>query len=120
MLLVSAAYACAAFCLARVRSLPGLERSQASLLQQTVEGMSVVARQPTLRSLAISYSLYQITWGVLVVVVPVFAANHFRAELGSSIAGLLWAAMGSPGGSARCLPATCEQLAGSVKSWRPV
>lgn len=119
ILLVAAAYACAAICLTRVRRLPWLGRAQASLLNQTVEGISVVARQPTLRSLAISYSLYQVTWGVLVVVVPVFAADHFRAGLGSSIAGLLWAAMGVAGGSARCLPATCGRRAGNAKSWRP-
>jgi MFS family permease len=98
ILLVAAAYTCAALCLTGVRRLPGLGYAQASLMRQAAEGMAAVARQPTLRSLAISYSLYQVTWGVLVVVVPVFAADHFRTSGGSSIAGLLWAAMGVAGG----------------------
>jgi MFS family permease len=60
--------------------------------------MIAVAGQPTLRGLAISYSLYQITWGALVIVVPVFAAKHFTMGAGSAVAGYLWAAMGLAGG----------------------
>ena len=51
----------------------------------------------TLRGLAISYSMYQITWGVLYVVVPVFVANHYDSSIGSSVTGFLWAAMGIAG-----------------------
>ncbi len=98
MLLVAASYAGAGLCLSRVQSLPGLGRSGASLLRQTIEGIATVARQPTLRGLAISYSLYQVTWGALVVAVPVFAADHFAAAASSSVAGFLWAAMGVAGG----------------------
>jgi MFS family permease len=98
MLLVAAAYAGAVLCLSRVRRLPGLGGSQASLLRQTIEGVETVARQPTLRGLAISYSLDQVTWGVLIVVVPVFAADHFAPGVGSSVAGIMWAAMGVAGG----------------------
>lgn len=45
-----------------------------------------------------STSLYQVTSGVLVVVVPVFAADHFSMARGSSLAGFMWAAMGVAGG----------------------
>ena len=38
------------------------------------------------------------TWGALVVAVPVFAARAFTVETGSSVAGFLWAAMGVAGG----------------------
>jgi predicted MFS family arabinose efflux permease len=98
MSIIAAAYAGAALCLSRVQRLPGLASSKASLLRQTMEGMQMVARQPTLRGLAISYSLYQITWGALVVVVPVFVAGHYTTAVGSSVTGLLWAAMGVAGG----------------------
>lgn len=42
--------------------------------------------------------MYQAAWGVLVVVVPVFVANHYASAVGSSVTGLLWAAMGMAGG----------------------
>jgi predicted MFS family arabinose efflux permease len=72
--------------------------SSTSLFRQTLDGISVVVRQPTLRALAISYALYQVTWGVLVIVIPVFAARHFAAGTGSFAAGLIWAAIGFAGG----------------------
>ncbi len=42
--------------------------------------------------------MYQVTWGVLYVVVPVFVASHYDASVGSSVTGFLWAAMGIAGG----------------------
>ena len=98
MSMIAVAYAGAAICLSCVPRLPGLASRQASFLRQAVEGMQIVARQPTLRGLAISYSLYQVTWGVLYVVVPVFVAHHYDTVAGSSITGFLWAAMGIAGG----------------------
>lgn len=98
MLIIAAAYAGAAICLSRVERLPGLAPAGVSLLTQIIEGIQMVARQPTLRGLAISYSLYQVTWGALVVVVPVFVAGLYGTAVGSSVSGLLWAAMGVAGG----------------------
>ena len=40
-------------------------------------GLLRVVRQPTLRGLAVCYALYQVTWGVLIVAVPVVAAREF-------------------------------------------
>lgn len=54
MLLVAVTYAGAALCLLQVQRLPGLGCTQASLLRQTIEGMAIVARQSTLRGLAIA------------------------------------------------------------------
>jgi Major Facilitator Superfamily len=99
MLVIAAAYLGAALSLWRVERVPGLGRGGTSLWHQTVEGVVVVVRQPTLRGLALSYSLYQVTWGVLVVVVPVFAAEHFALRTGRSVAGLMWAATGLAGGA---------------------
>lgn len=98
MFVIAVIYAAAAICLFRVRHLPGLAPAGASLLRQTVEGIQIVAQQPTLRGLAISYSLYQITWGALYVVVPVFVVEHYAIAAGSSLTGLLWGAMGLAGG----------------------
>ncbi|MDH1270471.1 MFS transporter [Rhizobium pusense] len=98
MSMIALAYAGAAICLSRVPRLPGLAEAQTSFLHQTIEGIRIVARQPTLRGLAISYSLYQITWGALYVVVPVFVADHYTTAVGSSVTGLLWGAMGIAGG----------------------
>nr|WP_275982810.1 MFS transporter [Ochrobactrum sp. BTU2] len=98
MFLIATAYAGAAICLSLVPLLPGLASKQTSFLRQTLEGIQIVAQQPTLRGLAISYSLYQVTWGVLYVIVPVFVASHYDMAVGSSVTGLLWGAMGIAGG----------------------
>ncbi|WP_244600734.1 MFS transporter [Agrobacterium sp. LAD9] len=98
MLVIALAYASAGLSLYRVRCLPGVASKQASFVQQTIEGIQMVAQQPTLRGLAISYSLYQVTWGALTVVIPVFVSAHYAADIGSSITGLLWTTMGIGGG----------------------
>jgi MFS family permease len=63
-------------------------------------GVVRVLRQPTLRGLAVAYSLYEVSWGILVVTVPVFAARQFAGGTGSAVAGLLWAGLGLVGGLA--------------------
>ncbi|KVD31078.1 MFS transporter [Burkholderia ubonensis] len=98
ILLIATAYAGAAVFLSFVPRLPGLARSQVSIWQQAMEGIRMVAAQPTLRGLAISYSLYQVTWGALIVVVPTFVAEHFSKGAASSITGLMWTAVGAAGG----------------------
>jgi len=95
---IALAYAGATVFVSRLHRLPRSRSSSISLLQQTFEGIAVVARQPTLRGLAVSYSLYQVTWGVLVVVVPVLAIREFPSGIGSSVAGFMWAAAGLAGG----------------------
>ncbi|APO70356.1 major facilitator superfamily protein (plasmid) [Rhizobium gallicum] len=97
MTMIAAAYAGAAMCLSHVECLPALACTQTSFLRQTIEGVQTVARQPTLRGLAVSYSLYQLTWGALYVVIPVFVADYYGTAAGSSVTGLLWAAMGIAG-----------------------
>lgn len=97
MTMISAGYAGAAICLSHVQRLPGVASTQTSFVRQTIEGIQMVARQPTLRGLAVSYSLYEITWGTFYVAVPVFVADHY-ATAGSSVTGFLWAAVGIAGG----------------------
>jgi len=67
------------------------------LLTEALAGLVRVVRQPTLRGLAICYGFYQITWGALVVLVPVVAARHFGPGTGDWMAGLLWAGSGAVG-----------------------
>ena len=98
MSMIAAAYAGAAICLSRVQHLPGLASVQTTFLRQTIEGIQMVVRQPTLRGLAVSYSLHQVTWGALYVVVPVFVSDHYTTAIGSSVTGFLWAAVGIAGG----------------------
>jgi MFS family permease len=91
---IALAYAAAAACLAGIRRREDRRAAPStSLLFQALEGLMSVIRQPTLRGLSASYALYQVTWGALVVVVPVFAARTFAA--GAFAAGLLWAVVGT-------------------------
>lgn len=96
---IALVYAASAACLASIRREPRDPAAPpASLLFRAVEGIVSVIRQPTLRGLAVSYALNQVTWGALVVVVPVFAARRFAAGGGALSAGLLWAVVGIAGG----------------------
>jgi predicted MFS family arabinose efflux permease len=96
---IAVLYACAALCIGgihRVHVPPG-QLLHAALLHEAWTGLFRVARQPTLRGLAICYGLYQITWGALIVLVPVVAARHFGTDTGEWTAGLLWAGAGAAG-----------------------
>ncbi|WP_152513759.1 hypothetical protein [Sinorhizobium meliloti] len=74
-------------------------------------------RQPTLLGLAVSYSLYQLTWGPLSVVIPVFVAYHFATAAGSSVTGLLWAAVGVAGAVSALFAGICALPDASAMSW---
>jgi predicted MFS family arabinose efflux permease len=95
---IAAVFGGAAVCIGRTRRLPSLSASGRSLIHDMLNGVAIVARQPTLRGLAVSYSLYQVTWGILFIVVPVFVTQRFAHALGTSVTGFIWAAMGLAGG----------------------
>jgi hypothetical protein len=97
---IAIVYAAAAASIAVVRQPGGLVPLSGSLLAQAWRGLLRVVRQPTLRGLALSYALYQLAWGILLVAVPVFAADRFGAGAGATIAGLFWAGLGLVGGVA--------------------
>ncbi|RDI22190.1 MFS transporter [Lentzea flaviverrucosa] len=59
------------------------------LLRSTFDGVRYVLTHPVLRGLVVSYGLYQVAWGVLVVAVPTVA--------GDVRAGVLWGAAGIAG-----------------------
>jgi MFS family permease len=95
---IALAYSGATLFTSRLRRHPRSTPPSASLLRQSFEGIAIVAHQPTLRWLAVSYSLYQVTWGVLIVVVPVLAVREYPTGTGSTIVGFMWAAAGLAGG----------------------
>ena len=62
-----------------------------------------IARLPTLRALAMSYALYQVSWGILVVAVPVMSDRGFAAGTADIAAGVGWSIVGLAGGGAALL-----------------
>ncbi len=97
---IAAIYAAAACSLAGMPRIAGRMPGLRALLTLAWLGVRRVVGQPTLRGLAVSYSLYEVCWGILVVAVPVFTAQQFGSGTGATIAGLLWAGLGLVGGSA--------------------
>ena len=54
-------------------------------------------RHPTLRGLALGYALNLVTWGILVVAVPVALARHYPPGTWELVSGALWAGAGVAG-----------------------
>lgn len=70
-----------------------------SLMQSALQGVMYVVRSPSLRGLAVSYSLFQVSWGILIVVVPVVVLGELGAgATADSVVGGLWAVSGLAGG----------------------
>lgn len=98
--LIAAIYAAAAVSLAHVPRSAGRMPGLRALFALAWCGLRRVVAQPTLRGLAVSYSLYEVCWGILLIVVPVFTAQQFGSGPGATIAGLLWAGLGLVSGAA--------------------
>ena len=70
-----------------------------ALASESIAGVREVIRNPTLRGIAASYFLYQVSWGILVVAVPVIVLGAgVAADDGAATVGVLWAAAGVAGG----------------------
>jgi MFS family permease len=81
------------------RASGGRDAPAGSLVREALAGVVYVVRNISLRSLAISYALFQVSWGVLVVVVPVVVVRELGAgAVTDSVVGGLWAASGLAGG----------------------
>ncbi|MFL9888872.1 MFS transporter [Paraburkholderia agricolaris] len=96
---IAVAYGIAAFCMYPIQLPQQSTHHTGSIWRQTWDGITLVVRQPTLRGLAVSYSLYQMTWGALVIVVPVIVGLHFSSPASERITGMLWAIVGISGGA---------------------
>jgi predicted MFS family arabinose efflux permease len=101
LLVVAALYGAAALVLLPVlaRRVPGTGE-RGSLVAAALRAISYTVRHPVLRGLAVSYSLYSVAWGVLVVAIPVAvvgaAGGGIRED--SGLVGAAWAVMGVAGG----------------------
>ena len=98
--IIALTYAAAALCVGIIRRPRGRLPRPGPLLAEAWRGVLRVVRHRSLRGLAVSYSLYEVSWGILVVVVPVFAARQFPGGTAAAVAGLLWAGLGLVGGIA--------------------
>lgn len=98
LVVIALTFAAAALATARIHYLSPPRAAHTTFLREIVEGVATVFREPTLRSLAFSYSLHQVTWGALVVAVPVFAIRAFTHDTADAMTGFLWAASGVAGG----------------------
>ena len=97
--MIAVIYAAAAVCIGRMGRIEASLPQLAPVLIEAWHGLRRVLGQPTLRGLALSYALYEACWGMLVVIVPMFAAQHFAGGAGATVAGLLWAGLGLVGGT---------------------
>jgi len=81
------------------RTSTGRAAPSGSLMSGALAGVLYVLRNASLRSLAISYALFQVSWGALIVVVPVTVVRELGAgAVADSVIGGLWAAAGLAGG----------------------
>lgn len=81
------------------RTSAGRTAPAASLTHEALMGVLYVVRNASLRGLAISYALFQVSWGVLVVVVPVIVVKELGSgAVADTVVGGLWAAAGLAGG----------------------
>jgi predicted MFS family arabinose efflux permease len=73
-------------------------RHSGGLIDDAMAGLLYVLRHRSLRGLAVSYSLYQMSFGILLVVVPVAVTREVETRsTADSIVGLMWALSGIAG-----------------------
>ena len=60
-------------------------------------GIAYVLRHRSLRALALTYACYQVSWGILLVAVPVAVTRGLGSTHGSVAVGILWAISGLAG-----------------------
>lgn len=73
-------------------------RQSGRLIDEAVAGLVYVLRHRSLRGLAASYSLYQMSFGILLVVVPVAVTREIETRsTADTIVGLMWALSGIAG-----------------------
>lgn len=81
------------------RTSGGHATSTGPLIGDAVAGVIYFVRHTSLRGLAISYALFQVSWGILVVAVPVVVMKELgTGARADTVVGILWAAAGLAGG----------------------
>jgi MFS family permease len=98
LLIIAALYASAAVSMIPILRGAGARTSRSSsttFMTDVAAGVTYVVRHPSLRALALSYSLYMMTWGILLVVVPVVVSHAVgSAKQADLLVGFTWAAGG--------------------------
>lgn len=74
---------------------PGLRHRGGRVLAQAWAGLRYVARNRTLVGLAETFFGFNVSWGILVIAVPVLVLN--RLHEGPAVVGYLWGAVGAAG-----------------------
>jgi MFS family permease len=95
---IAVIYAAATVCVWFVRGIANPEPTSQDFFRQALDGLKFVFFRPLLRGLAVGYALNLVTWGILVVAVPVIAAQYFTPGIWEPVSGLLWAGSGVCGG----------------------
>ena len=99
LLTIAACYvaACASLLSAlRRQPLRTLRIWRGGLLGDAAAGVAYVVRHPSLRPLALGYAAYNMSWGILLVAVPVFVLRASGGGAhGDLLVGALWAASGA-------------------------
>jgi MFS family permease len=101
MFVIAALYAVASLSLLPLVRLSSVRPAspRGSLMQEAFAGVAYLVRHRSLRGLAIAYALYQVSWGILLVAVPVLVIRNLGAGVASdSVTGALWAIAGLAGG----------------------
>jgi hypothetical protein len=100
ILVIVGLYALAAASLTPVFRATRIQKGSQSIpvIEAAVAGITYIARHPTLRGLAICYAIYQASWGVLVVVVPVAVTRALGSTANADlVVGALWSVCGLAG-----------------------
>lgn len=100
-------YAGAALVMFRIRDPGTRARPGESIFAAARGGLAYVIRNATLRGLALTLSVYNLGWGILIIAVPVLVLD--RLHQGPATVGLLWGTMGAAG-------LTSALLAGRIAS----
>ncbi len=71
---------------------------QHGVLRDAAAGVGYVLRHKSLRAIALVYACYQVSWGILLVAVPVAVAHALGGAHADIAVGMLWAISGLAGG----------------------
>jgi len=91
----AAGYLVAGVLIGRVRDPTGKTAGGPSVFVDAWRGIAYVLRHPSLRGLALTLSLFNLSWGVLNIAIPVLVLGRLHG--GPTSVGLLWGAMGAAG-----------------------
>ena len=110
LLAIAGLYAAAALgLLPTIRAGGPVTRKRGQMLAEAWAGLRYVLRDATLRGLAAAYSCHQMSWGLLVIAVPV-AVGHALAGERDAVVGWLWAASGLAGVAGALLAGKLDML----------